>query len=110
LNGIHQLLVYADGVNILGGSVHAIKKNTEVLVVASKEVGLHVGVNVEKTKYMIMSREQSARQNHNIKIGNTFFETVEHFKYLGTRLANQNSIHEEIKYRLKKGNACNLSV
>jgi hypothetical protein len=46
LNGTHQLLVYADNVNILGGSVHAIKKNTEALVVASKETGLEV--NAEK--------------------------------------------------------------
>jgi len=37
LNGKHQLLVYAD--DILGGSVHAIKKNRQVLVVASKETG-----------------------------------------------------------------------
>jgi retron-type reverse transcriptase len=36
LNGTRQLVVYADDVNILGGSVHAIKKNTEALVVASK--------------------------------------------------------------------------
>jgi hypothetical protein len=36
VNGTHQLLVYADDVNILGGSVHNIKKNTEFLVVASK--------------------------------------------------------------------------
>jgi hypothetical protein len=34
LNGTHQLLVYADDVYILGGSIHAIKKNTEALVVA----------------------------------------------------------------------------
>jgi hypothetical protein len=37
LNGTHQLLVYADDVNKLGGSVHTIKKNTEALVVASKK-------------------------------------------------------------------------
>ena len=37
LNGTHQLLVYADDVNILDGKVHSIKKNTEALVVASKE-------------------------------------------------------------------------
>jgi hypothetical protein len=48
LNGTHQLLVYADGVIILSGSVHAIKKNTEALVIASKEIGLEV--NAEKTK------------------------------------------------------------
>jgi hypothetical protein len=43
LNGTHQLLVYADDVNILGGSVHAIRKNTEALVVASKEIGFWWG-------------------------------------------------------------------
>jgi hypothetical protein len=53
INGTYQLLVYADDVNILGRSVHTIEKNTEALVVASKENGLQV--NVDKTKYMVMS-------------------------------------------------------
>jgi hypothetical protein len=40
LNGSHQLLVYADDVNLLGGKVDIIKKNTKILIDASKEVGL----------------------------------------------------------------------
>jgi len=47
LSGIHQLLVYADDVNILGESIHTIRKYTIALVFASKEIGLEV--NVEKT-------------------------------------------------------------
>jgi hypothetical protein len=52
LNGIHQLLVYAD-VNPLGDNMNAIKKNTDALTDASKEVGLEV--NTERTKYMLIS-------------------------------------------------------
>jgi hypothetical protein len=59
---------------------------------------------------MVMSRDQNAVQNGYIQIGNKLFETVEHFKYLATPLTNQNSIHEEIKSRLKSGNACYHSV
>jgi len=58
LNGTHQLLAYADDVNILGESVHTVKGNAETLVVATKETGLEV--NSDKTKYMIMSRDQNA--------------------------------------------------
>jgi hypothetical protein len=39
LNGTHQLLVYADDVNILGGSIHTIRKNTQALLIASKKIG-----------------------------------------------------------------------
>ena len=49
LNGTHQLLVYADDVNIVGRNAHILKKNTENLVVASKEIGLEA--NADKTKY-----------------------------------------------------------
>ena len=58
LNDIHQLLGYADDVNTLGGSVHNIKKNTEDVLVASKENGLEV--NSDKTKDMVISLEQNA--------------------------------------------------
>jgi hypothetical protein len=104
LNDTHQLFVNADDVNILGGSIHTVRKNTETLVIASEEIG--VEVNAEKTKYMVMSLDQNAGQNGNIQIDNKSFETLEHFKYLGTTLKNQNSLHEEIKSRLKSGNAC----
>ena len=100
--------MYADEVNILGGSVHTIKENAEALIVASKEIGLEV--NAVKTKYLVMSREQSAGRNRNMIINNRSFESVDVFKYLGMTLTNQNSIQEEIKSRLKSVNACYYSV
>jgi hypothetical protein len=59
---------------------------------------------------MVMSRDQNAGRNQSIKIDNSSFESVEKFKYLGPKLTNQNSIQEEIKSRLKSGNACYNSV
>ena len=59
---------------------------------------------------MVLSRDQNAVQSHSIKIGNSSFERLEEFKYLGTTLTNQNYIQEEIKGRLKSGNACYHSV
>jgi hypothetical protein len=53
LNWTHQLLVCADDVNLLGDDIETIKKNTQTLIDASKEVGLEV--NAEKTKYMLLS-------------------------------------------------------
>ena len=47
---------------------------------------------------------------HSVRIHNSTFERVEEFKYLGTILTNQNSIVEEIKSRLRSGNACYHSV
>ena len=79
--------------------MHAIRKNTEALVVSSMQNGIEV--NAEKTKYMIMSHDKYPGQNHNIKIHNKSFERVEQFTYLGTILTKQNSIHEDIKSKMK---------
>jgi len=96
-------VVYADDVNMLGRSVHTIKENAEALVVASKEIGLEV--NAVKTKYKVMSLDQNAGRNHNMETDNS-----SESKYLGTTITNQYSIKEEIKSRLKSGNACYYSV
>jgi hypothetical protein len=105
LNGIDHLLVYADDVNTMGRSVHTIKKNTEYLVIASKEI--HLQVNADRTKYKVMSQDQNAR-SHNIKVDDNSFEEVLEFRYLRT-LTNQHSIQEEIKSRQKAVNAyCHL--
>jgi len=58
----------------------------------------------------ILSRDQNAGQNQNINNDSKSFETVEQFEYLGTTIINQNSVQEEIKSRLKSGNACYHSV
>ena len=59
---------------------------------------------------MFLSRDQNASRCHNIKTDNISVERVEHFRYLGSNLTNQISIHEEIKSRLKSGNDCCHSV
>ena len=108
LNGTHRLLVYADDVNILGGSVYGMKKNREALVFAGKEIGLEV--NSDKSQYMVMYRNENEGRSHSVKIDISSFEMVKQFRYLGTTITNQNSIQEEIKGRLKSGNACCHSV
>ena len=89
-------------------SLHAITKNTEAVVVVSKEFGLEV--NADITQYMVMSRDQKAGRSHSIKTDNSSLERAEDFKYLGATLTNKNSIQKEIKSRLKSGNSCYRSL
>jgi hypothetical protein len=57
-----------------------------------------------------MSRDQNAGRIYSMKIDNSSIERAEELKYLGTMLTNNNYIQEEIKSRLKLGNACYYSV
>ena len=103
-----SVLVYADDVNIIVGSVYTTKRKTRALLVGSKEIDLEV--NADKTKYMVISRDQNAGRSHNIKFDNSSSEWAEELKYVGTTLKNENSIQEEIKSRLKSGSAFYQSV
>jgi hypothetical protein len=79
-----------------------------VLLNASK--GINLAVNAGKTKYMEIGRHRGMVANQHIKIGSNSYEKVKTFIYLGSSLTNQNSIHVEIKCRLKARNSCYYSV
>ena len=85
-----------------------LKENAEALVAATRETGLEVSAN--KSKYMVMSRDQKLGRIHSVRIDNRTFERVEEFKYLGTTVTHQNSVAEEMKSRLNSGFACYHSV
>jgi hypothetical protein len=83
LNMMHQLLVCADDINLLGDNIDTTEKNTETLIDASKEDDLEV--SAENIKYVLLSHHQIAGHNHNIKISNRSFENVSQFMYLGKK-------------------------
>ncbi|PNF37902.1 hypothetical protein B7P43_G06199 [Cryptotermes secundus] len=86
----------------------SIKKDIQTLTDANKVV--HLETSTEKTKYMLLSRHQNAKQYHDIKICNRLFEKVAQFRYMGTTITNQNPIQGEIRRRLNSGNAYYHSV
>jgi hypothetical protein len=57
-NGTYQLLAYADDVNLLGDDIDNLKKNIQTSIDDNEEVGLVL--NAQKTKYMLVSRQQNA--------------------------------------------------
>jgi hypothetical protein len=106
MNGTFHLLVYADDVNKLGENTYTLKYIA--LLEANMDVGLEV--NTEKAKYMAVSCHQNAGQNHNSLVANKSFKSVARFKYLRTKVTDQNFIYREIKSKLNSGNACCHSV
>jgi len=92
----------------MSGILYTLNKNTEALVVASKETGLQA--NADKTKHFVRSRDQNAGRIHIITTDNNSFECVEDFKFWGNTLTNQNSIRQGSKSKLQSENAYNSSV
>jgi hypothetical protein len=74
----HQLLVYADGVNILGDNTDDINKAIGTLIGANKEVG--VEVNTGKAKCKLLTGHQNTGQSHVIKTANRSLENEAHYK------------------------------
>ncbi|KAJ4438244.1 hypothetical protein ANN_14183 [Periplaneta americana] len=95
-----HVLVYADDLNMFGENPQTIRENIGILVEASKEIGLEV--NPEKTKYIIMSRDENIVRNGNITIGNLSFEESlmlagNEFQSLGRAIAKEDE-YEEMRW------------
>ena len=73
-NGTHPLPVFSDEVN------------SDAVIIASKEIGLEL--STDKTKYMVMSRDQNAGRSHKIKVDKSSFESANQFKYFGSTQTN----------------------
>jgi hypothetical protein len=103
LNGTHHLLFYAHNVNLLGEKTNFLKKDTEVILNASKEVGPEV--NMELPNHMFMSRHHTTGLNNFllVSVTNKAIEYVAEFRCLGMMVTYQNSTHEKIKSRLNSG-------
>ena len=82
----HQVLTYADDVNLIGDDIRTIERNAEVLLNAYKDIGL--AVNTGKTKYMEIGRNRNTIANEHIMIGSNSYEKVKSFKYLGSLVKN----------------------
>ena len=88
LQPVSVVLAYAD-------DVRAIETNADVLLNATKDIGL--AANTGKTRYMETGRNRDVIANKHIRIGSNSYDKVKTFKYLGSLQKNQNSIQEEIK-------------
>jgi hypothetical protein len=77
MNGTHQLLLYADDVNMLSEKINTIKKNTGAVLCGNMQVGL--GVDTQRTKYTFMPRHRKAEQSHSLLTADKSFENETKF-------------------------------
>jgi hypothetical protein len=104
LDGKHQLLVYANNINMLGKNISTMKRKTEALLEANRDVDLEV--NTENIKYIAACHHQNVGKNHSSLIANKSFENMAKFKYLRTTVINTIFIQEENESKLNSENTC----
>jgi hypothetical protein len=92
LKGTHLLVAYAEDVNLLGDNIDTIRKNTETLIDASKEVGLEMNVEEQSICY-----HQNLGQNQDVKIANRLFENISQFNYLGMAVTNEMWLRRKLR-------------
>ena len=101
LNGINQLLVYANDVAFLRDSEEVLLSNTHTLLSSAKDIGLEV--NIDKTKYIITRREKLNGNGH-LTTDEGDFEKLSEFKYLGELITENNEVGKEVKHRFNSIN------
>ena len=80
INSNHQVLAYADDVNLIGDDIRTIERNADVLLNACKDIGL--AVNTVNTKYMKIGRQRGMIANEHMRIGSQYYDKVKTCKYL----------------------------
>lgn len=101
-----QILAYADDIDIIGRSQQAVQESFIQIERAAQNLGLHI--NEGKTKYMVASSARSVGPT--VKVANHEFEVVPSFNYLGSKIAADNNLEEEIRGRLLKSNRTYFSL
>lgn len=96
------IFAYADNILIIGKTQEKVKKGIIEMMKAGKSIELRV--NMEKMKYIIMTRKIKALRD--ITIGNNRIEQIRYFKCLGVTLDKQNNMYGEINIRLATANRC----
>ena len=89
----YKILSYANVLNFIGDDIGSTERNAEVLLNVCKDIGL--AVHKGKTKYMVVRRRQGMMTNEHIAVRSNSYENVKTFKYFGSLLTNQNSIHDK---------------
>jgi len=97
------LATYADDIVVMAETKDNLKRTAEILIDAAKKIGL----NENKTKFMILSRRENPQ--YAITIKDLSFKRLWNFKYLGVYI-NSSDSHEKIHRRITAGNRCYFSL
>ena len=99
---MRQVCAYADDITLIARNEKELRELFMEMDIEARRIGLEV--NIEKTKYMMVTGKDERRNKNNLIIDRTEFEKVESFIYLGTEINSKNVVSQEIQKRLMIGN------